>query len=79
MPRTARSPSEGRVRIQLEIPEKAKARIERIRALIEADSLTEVIRRAITLFDMVTDAVKNRGATLVLREKDGKEQMLVVL
>ncbi len=50
--------------------------MERLRQQTEADSLTEVIRRALTLYDMV---VNDSNGRVVIRSKEGVEQEIVVL
>jgi len=45
--------SQKRYRLNLEFPEKMRERIESLRVLTEADSITEVIRRALILYDFV--------------------------
>lgn len=73
--RTSRAAEqEGRVRLNLEFPERLRARLEPLRALSEADSLTEVVRRAIALYDVMLMAVRDRGVTIVLRSRDGTER-----
>ena len=77
VPRTSRATNqEGRVRLNLELPERLRARLESLRALSEADSLAEVVRRAIALYDVLLMAVRDRGVTIVLRSRDGTEREL---
>ena len=79
VPRTPRPANqEGRVRLNLELPERLRARLEPLRVLSEADSLTEVVRRAIALYDVLLMAVRDRGVTIVLRSRDGTERELPI-
>lgn len=66
-----RPPStEPRVRLNLEIPIQVRERIDRIKGLIEADSSTEVIRRAVSLYELLL-TLKGQ---VVIRLPDGREQ-----
>ena len=76
VPRTSRAANQGRARLNLELPERLRARLEPLRALSEADSLTEMVRRAIALYDVLLMAVRDRGVTIVLRSRDGTEREL---
>jgi hypothetical protein len=77
VPRTPRvANQEGRARLNLELPEQLRARLEPLRALSEADSLTEVVRRAIALYDVLLMAVRDRGVMIILRSHDGTEREL---
>ncbi|HVW24137.1 MAG TPA: hypothetical protein VHC69_02135 [Polyangiaceae bacterium] len=60
----------------MELTERVRDRLERLRQQTEADSLTEVIRRALTLYDMV---VNDSNGRVVIRSKEGVEQEIVVL
>lgn len=44
-----------------------------------AESVTEVIRRALTVYEYVWSVKKKRGAEIIIRERDGTEQKLLVL
>lgn len=74
--RMPRPPStERRVRLNLEVTERVRERLHKIKALIEADSITEVIRRALFVYEFV---LKTRGR-LVIRSKDGTERDVILL
>ena len=47
------SNGEKRVRLNLEFPERMRERLEVLRGITEADSVTEVIRRAVILYEFV--------------------------
>lgn len=76
MPRPAIN--EARSRLHLELPERVRNRLEEIRVLSEADSLTEVVRRALAVYDVLLVAVRDRKEKVVLRSEDGKERELVI-
>lgn len=71
-----RPPStEPRVRLNLEIPVRVRERIDRIRGMTEADSSTEVIRRAVFAYELLL-ALKGQ---VVIRLPDGSEQDVLTL
>jgi hypothetical protein len=75
MPRPANT--EARVRLNLELPERVRERLERVRVMSEADSLTEVIRRALSVYDTLLTTALEDGGQIILRV-DGKERELII-
>jgi|GEM_PF-2832561 hypothetical protein len=59
-------------RLHLTMPPNTKEAIDEIQTRIGAGSMTEVIRRALSLLDTVTKEEK-QGKRLLLRDKDGSE------
>jgi Arc/MetJ-type ribon-helix-helix transcriptional regulator len=51
--------------------------IDKLQGDIHAGSRSEVLRRAITLLKLSKDAEKN-GAELIIRDKDGREQRIII-
>jgi hypothetical protein len=45
----------------------------------EADTITEVVRRAVALYDELVSAVQGRGEKVILRAADGTERELLIL
>lgn len=76
MPRPARN--EAKVRLNLELPERVRERLERVRVMSEADSLTEVIRRALSVYDALLTSALEEGSKVVLRNADGTERELLI-
>ncbi len=74
MPRPASK--EAKVRLNLDLPERVRERLERLQELSEADSLTEVIKRALSVYDALLTATLEEGGKLVLRKEDGSEEVL---
>mgnify|MGYP000623783180 CR=1 FL=1 len=72
MPRPASK--EARVRLNLDLPERVRERLDRVKEMSEADSITEVIRRALSVYDELLTATRDKGYTLVLRSADGKTE-----
>lgn len=64
-------------RLNLELDEEIRSRLDEMQEETKADSLTEVIRRALSLLDM---ALKERreGGEVIFRGRDGKERTLLV-
>jgi hypothetical protein len=75
MPRTKRPES---VRLNLEIAPAVRDRLERLRDETEAESLTEVIRRALAVYQVLVE--ESRGTKeIIIRSKDGSEQTLLLV
>lgn len=75
----SRPPStEPRVRLNLEMSERFRNRLERVRDKSEADSMTETIRRAVEVYESLLDARSNR-VSIIFRTEDGAEKELVLI
>lgn len=61
------------------MPETFRELVEELRVETEADSLTEVIRRAVNLYAHAVRVKKNEGRTLLIRDKDGTERELLLV
>lgn len=69
----------GRTRINLEVPDRVRERIEHLRELTEADGITDVIRRALAVYDAVLTASREEGRKVIIRDKDGTERELLIV
>ena len=69
--------TEPRTRLNLEIPVRLRERMERLRQTLEADSLTEVIRRALVVYEALLTTREGHGKVFI-RAADGTEQEIVV-
>jgi len=69
MPRIAKT--EPTSRLSLELAQKVRNRLEELRTEVGADTLTEVVRRALALYDHVVSA-KKAGGDLVLKTDKGE-------
>lgn len=76
MPRAANP--DAKARLNLELPERVRARLEQLRMMSEADSITEVVRRALAVYDVLLTAVRERGERLILRSSDGTEREVII-
>lgn len=64
-----------KTRLSLEVPKKTRDQIDDLVTRSGASSLTEVIRRALALYDLVLEH-KDEEGTVVLRHKDGREEVI---
>lgn len=53
-------------------------KVENLRDELEADSVTELLRRSLAVYIFLWEA-KKKGGELVVKEKGGKEKNLVLL
>lgn len=67
-----------KVRLNLDMPVEVKEQLERIRDQLHADSMGEVIRRALAVYDYLHSEQAD-GAHLLIRTKDGVEKGLPLL
>jgi hypothetical protein len=67
-----------RTRLSLDVSPKVREQLDRLEVRTEAGSITEVIRRALALYDLVTEH-QSEGGKLVFRHPDGEEESLRVL
>jgi len=70
--------STERVRLNLEFPAQIYEQMQTVQQRSNAASLTEVLRRSLALYDMLTEHVR-RGGGIVLVDRDGKEEKLWIL
>jgi hypothetical protein len=62
-----------RVRLNLELSKQVYDQMQTLQKRSDATSLTEVIRRALALYDVITEHVSD-GGKIVLRDKDGNDE-----
>ena len=68
----------GRSRLNLKIHPTVRARLEELRDDTLADSITEVIRRAVAIYDLLLTNDKE-GGSVVIRNKDGSEKEVLLI
>jgi hypothetical protein len=71
------SPTE-RVRLNLEIARPVHEQMQALQARSQATSLTEVIRRALALYDLVTEHITNGGEIILKTRKGGEEKLRIL-
>ena len=64
-----------KIRLNLDMTVEVKEQIEALRDRMHADSMSEVVRRALAVCDFVL-AQQEQGATVVLRTSDGTDTRL---
>lgn len=55
-----------------------KQQLELLRDLTNADSMSEVVRRALAMYDFACNET-SAGADIIVRAKDGSEQKILLL
>lgn len=60
------------------MPQEIKLQLEALRDITHADSMSEVIRRSLAVYDFLWRE-KNKGATLILQSDDGEKKQLELL
>jgi len=70
MPRLAKNQPTSR--LNLELAQSVRTRLEELRDEVGADTLTEVIRRALALYDYAIRA-RNNGSQIVVRNPKGEQ------
>jgi hypothetical protein len=64
-------------RLNLEMSEAVRKQLEQLRTKTQADSLAEVIRRALVVYDYLWEAKENGGVILVKDAESTRELVLV--
>jgi hypothetical protein len=70
--------AEEKIRLNLDLSLRVKNQLDELRTRTDAPSLSEVIRRSVACYDLLTEHCGEGGA-LVLRHPDGTEETLVLL
>jgi hypothetical protein len=78
MPSQNKKTSTERVRLNLEFPPQIYEQMQVVQKRSNAASLTEVLRRSLALYDLITEHV-GEGGGIVLVDRDGKEEKLRIL
>jgi hypothetical protein len=73
--RTAKN--EPKSRLNLEMPEAVREQLEQLRVRTHSDSLAEVFRRSLALYDLLWSA-KERGASILIKDGDGTKEVLIL-
>lgn len=76
MPRIAKR--EPTSRLNLELTQTTRDRLENLRDATQADSLTEVIRSALAVYEFLHNNVRD-GGKIYIRAKNGTEREVVIL
>lgn len=76
MPRLAKNIKTRR--LNLEVSEAVRDALERLRDLTEADSLTEVIRRSLAVYDYLWNE-KASGSVIMIKDRGNRQEKELVL
>lgn len=68
----------SKVRLNLEFTKGVKDTLDELQQRTESPTITEVFRRSLALLDMVSEHLQH-GGSVVLRHKDGREEVLKFL
>lgn len=68
----------GRTRLSLDVTPAVRERLRSLEERTEAGSITEVIRRALSLYDLVIEH-QDEGGKIVFEHSDGARENLRVL
>lgn len=66
-----------KVRLNLEMAEVVRKQLEQLRTKTHADSLAEVIRRSLVVYDYLWSAKEN-GATVLLKDDTGMRELFLM-
>ena len=75
MPRAKRPES---VRLNLEIAPAVRERLERLRESTGAESLTEVIRRSLSVYETLIE-ISDSSLEIVVKDKDGEMRPMLLI
>jgi hypothetical protein len=75
MPRTAKTVETSRLTLEMAVS--VRKRLEHLRDRTEADSLAEVIRRALAVYDVLWDE-KEKGNRVTIQGDHGDRELLLV-
>jgi Arc/MetJ-type ribon-helix-helix transcriptional regulator len=64
--------------MNLDVPDEVKQKLEDLKNTTQADSMSEVVRRALTVYDFLWNE-KSNGTVTILRSHDGTERELLLL
>ncbi len=67
-----------KVRINLELPSKLRERIEHIKELSEAESVSEVLRSSLAVYEYLW-MEKTRSSEIIIRKENGEEKEIELL
>lgn len=75
MPRPKQDQEKRKLTLELSLP--VRERLTSLQQRSEADSLTEVIRRSLAIYDLLLAAREN-GDEIIIRSRDGEKRLALV-
>jgi hypothetical protein len=70
--------SSGRVRLNLEFPQRTYDQMLEVQKRTEAASITEVMRRSIAVYDLLTQHIQSGGEIELITNRGTKEKLLIL-
>jgi hypothetical protein len=67
-----------KARLSFEVPKKVRDQLDDLVSRSSASSFTEVVRKALALYDLVLEH-SSEGGDVVLRDKNGREEIVKLL
>lgn len=64
-------------RLTLEMPDGVRERIDEMKVLSQATSISEVVRRALSVYELLLDA-EAKGGSVLIEDPSGKMRQLVI-
>jgi hypothetical protein len=74
----AKPTTNERIRLNLAITPTVHDRLQRLREISESETITEVVRRAMAVYDLVLTHV-SAGGDVILRHPDGREETVRII
>ena len=68
----------GRKRLNLSVSQSVNERLERLKTLSESESVTEVIRRSLAVYEELLETQKE-GGKVIIRDKNGEDVILKIV
>lgn len=68
----------GKIRLNFDVGPEIKDRLDRLVETTDAVSMSEVLRRALSLYELVSSVIVD-GGSVTLRHKDGKTETVKLL
>ena len=75
MPRPKQEQEKRKLTLELSLP--VRERLTSLQKRSEADSLTEVIRRSLAVYDLLL-AARDSGSEIIIRSRDGEKTLALV-
>lgn len=70
--------TQKKIRLNLDLSPTVKAQLDQLQLQTEAASLTEVIRRALAVYDLIVEQDKSEGS-IILENADGTRERLRIV
>lgn len=65
-------------RLNLELSEQARERLEKLKDISDLSSFTDVVKRALVLYEKCLD-IQKQGGKIILQSKDDSQTELIII